>query len=81
MKLLPRPINYKDTFLYEGNTYYQTHNNKYLMSVRSECNLPIFKRKDYFYQEISKKEFMTAKVLSISKLKDSVKKGVQLTLF
>ena len=80
MKLLPKPINFKETFDCKGKTYYKTCANKYLVSISRDTSMPIF-TKSNFCEVISKKEFTTAKNILLLGLDIKAGKRVQLTLF
>ena len=81
MKLYPKPTTYKDMFVLDKDVYIEKLDGTCLKTYRTDTFIPTLFSRNNLYQKISKKEFRVAKALALTKLKDHVKRAVQLTLF
>lgn len=81
MKLYPKPTTYKEIFYLDNDIYIEKLDGTCLKSYRTETFIPTLFTGNCLFQKISKKEFRVAKALALPKLKDQVKRAVQLTLF
>jgi len=81
MKLYPKPDVYKEMFVLDNDIYIEKLDGSCLKSYRSETIIPTLSSKNCLYEKISKKQFKVAKALALPKIKDKVKRAVQLTLF